>query len=61
MKLEPPVANATFIYKGEDERTFPTLGITVTKNDVFEAPDTFLGPLVIKQQSKAKPAPTVGE
>jgi len=50
-----------FTYIGEDERTFPTLGITVTKGDVFEAPTDFVAHNVVKQQSKATPAPTAGE
>lgn len=29
---------ARYIYKGDAPRTFPTLGITVKPNDVFEAP-----------------------
>ena len=51
----------TFIYVGEDVRTFPTLGITVTKNDVFEAPETFVANNVEKSKTKAKPAQEAGE
>lgn len=50
-----------FTYIGEDVRTFPTLGITVTKGDVFEAPSDFVAHNVVKNQSKATPAPTAGE
>lgn len=50
-----------FTYIGEDVRTFPTLGITVTKDDVFEAPDDFVAHNVIKNKSKATPASTAGE
>lgn len=31
----------TYIYKGEGERVFPTLGITVKQNETFEAPADF--------------------
>jgi len=30
-----------FIYDGEDERVFPTLSITVKKDEAFEAPSDF--------------------
>jgi len=51
-----------FKYIGEDERTFPTLGITVTKGDEFDAPEDFSAPFVTAQKTtKATPAPTVGE
>jgi hypothetical protein len=32
---------ATFTYKGEGERVFPSLGITVKTGDSFEAPSDF--------------------
>lgn len=50
-----------FTYIGEDTRTFPSLGITVTKNEVFEAPDDFVAHNVVKNKPKATPAPTAGE
>ena len=31
-----------FQYNGEDERDFPTLGITVKQGDTFDAPDDFV-------------------
>jgi hypothetical protein len=53
---------ATFTYNGEDERDFPTLGITVKKGEKFEAPDDFSAPNVsASKTTKATPAPTVGE
>jgi hypothetical protein len=51
---------AKFTYTGEDERTFPTLGITVTKGTEFDAPDDFVASNT-KKTTKATPAPTVGE
>lgn len=51
-----------FTYTGEDVRTFPTLGITVTKGDEFDAPDDFSAPNIsAKKITKATPAPTLGE
>lgn len=51
-----------FTYIGEETRTFPTLGITVTKGDEFDAPDNFSAPFVTaKKTTKATPAPTLGE
>jgi hypothetical protein len=50
-----------YTYIGEDTRTFPTLGITVTKGDEFDAPDDFSAHNVSKKTTKATPAPTVGE
>lgn len=53
---------AKFTYTGEDVRTFPTLGITVTKGNEFDAPDDFSAPFVsVKKTTKATTAPTVGE
>ena len=31
-----------FIYKGEDERTFPSISKTLQPNEIFEAPDDFV-------------------
>lgn len=36
-----------FIYKGEDERVFPTLSLVVAPGDTFEAPDDFDAPNVL--------------
>jgi hypothetical protein len=33
-----------YTYNGSDERVFPTLGITVKKGDVFDAPEGFSHP-----------------
>ena len=35
-----------FKYTGDDERVFPTIGITVKSGDIFEAPDNFVHPNV---------------
>lgn len=51
-----------FTYIGEDERIFPTLGITVKKGDKFDAPDDFSAPFAVRTKTaKATPAPTAGE
>ncbi len=44
-------------YKGEVERSFPTLGITVKKGDVFDGPEglTALG-LSLADPAKSAPA-----
>jgi hypothetical protein len=53
---------AKYTYIGEDTRTFPTLGITVTKGDEFDAPDDFSAHNISSTKTtKATPAPTVGE
>jgi len=49
---------ATFTYKGEDERTFPSIGITVKPEDSFEAPSDFDAPDVL-QVKKVKATPAV--
>lgn len=46
----------TFIYKGEGERVFPSIGITVQPNEKFEAPNDFNAPDVL--QIKTIPAVT---
>lgn len=44
-------------YNGEDERSFPTLGITVKKGDVFEGPEGLKAPgISLASQSKTAPA-----
>lgn len=50
---------ATFIYKGEGERVFPSIGITVQPGDSFEAPSDFNAPDVLQAKTiKATPAVT---
>jgi hypothetical protein len=50
---------ATFTYKGEGERVFPSLGITVKTGDSFEAPSDFNAPDVLQVKTvKATPAVT---
>lgn len=51
---------AKHIYTGEEERIFPSLGITVTKGTEFDAPDDFVA-FNTKKTTKATSAPTVGE
>jgi hypothetical protein len=45
-------------YKGEGERTFPSLGITVKKGDSFDGPDGLNAP-GLSLASTAKTAPAV--
>jgi hypothetical protein len=50
---------ATFTYKGEGERVFPSIGVTVKSGDSFEAPSDFDAPDVIQVKTvKATPAVT---
>lgn len=50
---------ATFTYKGEGERVFPTISTTVQSGDSFEAPSDFDAPDVIQvKTTKATPAVT---
>jgi hypothetical protein len=52
----------TFTYKGEGERVFPSIGITVKSGDSFEAPSDFNAPDVIQvKTTKATTATTLGE
>jgi hypothetical protein len=49
----------TFTYKGEGERVFPSIGITVQSGDSFEAPSDFDALDVIQVKTvKATPAVT---
>ena len=49
----------TFIYKGESERVFPSIGVTVQPGDSFEAPSDFTAPDVLQVKiTKATPAVT---
>lgn len=44
-------------YNGIDERSFPTLGITVKKGDSFEGPEGLTAPgLTIASSAKSAPA-----
>ena len=44
-------------YKGEAERSFPTLGITVKKGDVFDGPEGLTAPgLSLADPAKSAPA-----
>lgn len=48
---------AKYQYHGDDERSFPTLGITVKKGDTFEAPEGLVAPgLSIESSAKSAPA-----
>lgn len=50
---------ATYKYTGEDERVFPTIGITVKPGDSFEAPSDFIALDVLQvKTTKASPAVT---
>jgi hypothetical protein len=49
-----------FTYTGSDERTFPSISVTVKPGDVFEAPSDFEA-FQVKPAQSTKPAPTVGE
>ena len=50
---------ATFTYKGEGERVFPSIGVTVKSGDSFEAPSDFDAPDVLQVKTvKATPAVT---
>ena len=46
---------AKFVYNGEVELTFPTLGLTVNKGDVFEAPADVANNVIVLSTSKAAP------
>ena len=49
----------TFIYKGESERVFPSIGVTVKPGEHFEAPSDFSSPDVLQVKiTKATPAVT---
>ena len=49
-----------FTYTGTDERTFPSIAVTVNPGDSFDAPDDFSAPDVTAKKQTA-PAPTVGD
>lgn len=54
-----------FTYEGEQELTFPTLGVVVNYGDTFEAPASFTAPNVVaatgKKATKNATATTVLE
>jgi len=51
---------ATFRYEGTDERTFPTIGVTVKPGETFEAPTEFSASGVVSASDSKKPsAPAV--
>jgi hypothetical protein len=53
---------AKFKYIGEDDREFPTLGLTVNAGDVFDAPSDFVATNVIVVPKTTPSADTtVGE
>jgi hypothetical protein len=53
---------AKFTYIGEDTRDFPTLGVTVSNGDEFDAPDDLDAANVsATKTTKAVKAPTVGD
>lgn len=44
-------------YKGETKRSFPTLGITVSKGDTFDGPEGLTAPgLILASSAKTAPA-----
>ena len=45
-----------YVYNGDDERSFPTLGITVKKGDSFEGPEGLRAPGLTLESSKTAPA-----
>jgi hypothetical protein len=50
---------ATFTYKGEGERVFPSIGVTVKSGESFEAPSDFDALDVIQVKTvQATPAVT---
>lgn len=49
---------AKYQYNGDEERSFPSLGITVKKGDTFEGPDGLRAP-GLSLESSAKSAPAV--
>jgi len=51
---------AKFTYEGHDERTFPSISITVKPGDTFEAPDDFAAHNV-KPTKANKSTPKVGD
>ena len=48
---------AKYQYNGDDERSFPTLGITVKKGDTFDGPEGLNAPgLELVSSAKSAPA-----
>ena len=52
---------ATYIFSGENETVFPSLGVTVNYGDTFEAPDGLIaeGVAVSTKSTKSKADPIV--
>lgn len=48
---------AKYQYNGDEERSFPTLGITVKKGDTFDGPEGLNAPgLSLESSAKSAPA-----
>jgi len=48
---------AKYLYNGDVELSFPTLGITVKKGDTFEGPEGLIAPgLSLESSAKSAPA-----
>jgi hypothetical protein len=54
---------ASYVYEGETEMVFPTIGVTVNYGDTFEAPEGFTAANVTasKNSSAKKPVASVVE
>ena len=51
----------TYKYNGEDTREFPTIGLTISAGETFEAPDNFDVPNVSPVSEKTAPTITTEE
>ena len=52
---------ARYIYNGEEDRTFPSLGITVKKGESFDGPEGLRARGLSLDSSAPKSAPAVSE
>ena len=52
---------ARYTYNGEEDRTFPSLGITVKKGESFDGPEGLRARGLSLAQSAPKTAPAVSE
>lgn len=52
---------ARYTYNGEEDRTFPSLGITVKKGESFDGPEGLRARGLSLAQSAPKAAPAVSE
>ena len=52
---------ARYIYNGDEDRTFPSLGITVKKGDSFDGPEGLRARGLSLASSAPKTAPAVAE